>query len=289
METLSIEGKEFVKASIIAREFKYTPDYVGQLCRGGKVDAQLVGRTWYVSRESLLDHKDSRYNKKISLASRLQNSSKPSRKGAANFYERASVKSTINYDTDSSDLIPSPVRASDNNSTRLPVSLADAKSVSIKSKDDTCDFEAPERKRVVFKGDLVVTEMPEIEFEEAEEETEEVEEIPVLNHKNPQNRQISQSSPLKSVVAAKVSSAKQLTNNKAKNASFDNTIKISDTDEQTSQTIKISYLLTSTVLAIFFVAVLFSVESTLYVTDQVVISEYYFNTDNLIAALYGSK
>ena len=56
-----IEGKEFVKASKLAKDFGYTSDYIGQLCRGGKVDAQLIGRSWYVELSSLHSHKDNRY------------------------------------------------------------------------------------------------------------------------------------------------------------------------------------------------------------------------------------
>lgn len=61
METISVNGETFVKASILARELGYTSDYVGQLCRGGKVKAELVGRSWYVEPDSLKLHKKSRY------------------------------------------------------------------------------------------------------------------------------------------------------------------------------------------------------------------------------------
>lgn len=63
METLAIEGKNFVKASKLARDYGYTSDYIGQLCRAGKVEAQLVGRSWYVEVSSLENHKASRYKK----------------------------------------------------------------------------------------------------------------------------------------------------------------------------------------------------------------------------------
>ena len=42
MKELAIDGKKYVKASAIAKDLGYTSDYVGQLCRGGKIDAQLV-------------------------------------------------------------------------------------------------------------------------------------------------------------------------------------------------------------------------------------------------------
>lgn len=57
MEVLILDGKSYVKASKAAKELGYATDYVGQLCRGGKVDAHLIGRTWYVNKEDLGTHK----------------------------------------------------------------------------------------------------------------------------------------------------------------------------------------------------------------------------------------
>ena len=61
MEVITFDGKEYVKASVLAARFRYTADYLGQLCRGKKVDARLVGRAWYINVESLNTHKDTRY------------------------------------------------------------------------------------------------------------------------------------------------------------------------------------------------------------------------------------
>lgn len=60
MDTVVIDGVTYTKAGVLAKEFHYTTDYIGQLCRGEKVDAQLVGRSWYVSRESLEEHASKR-------------------------------------------------------------------------------------------------------------------------------------------------------------------------------------------------------------------------------------
>jgi hypothetical protein len=57
METLVLDGKSYVKASKAAKELGYATDYVGQLCRSGKVDAHLIGRTWYVNPNVLSEHK----------------------------------------------------------------------------------------------------------------------------------------------------------------------------------------------------------------------------------------
>lgn len=58
MEVLELNGKRYSKASTAAREVGYAVDYVGQLCRAGKIDAQLVGRSWYVPLDELRRHKD---------------------------------------------------------------------------------------------------------------------------------------------------------------------------------------------------------------------------------------
>lgn len=57
MEVLVLDGKSYVKASKAAKELGYATDYVGQLCRSGKVDSHLIGRTWYVNQEELGTHK----------------------------------------------------------------------------------------------------------------------------------------------------------------------------------------------------------------------------------------
>lgn len=67
MDTVSVKGINYEKASLLAKEFKYTSDYLGQLCRARKVDCQLIGRTWYINRDSLVSHRTSRYSKNNTL------------------------------------------------------------------------------------------------------------------------------------------------------------------------------------------------------------------------------
>lgn len=57
METLDIDGVRFVRASVAAKQFGYTADYVGQLARAGKISAKQVGRVWYVEDGELNKHK----------------------------------------------------------------------------------------------------------------------------------------------------------------------------------------------------------------------------------------
>lgn len=56
-ESLEFDGKRYISSKRAASLVGYTKDYVGQLCRGGKVEARLVGRSWYVSEESIRKHK----------------------------------------------------------------------------------------------------------------------------------------------------------------------------------------------------------------------------------------
>ncbi len=72
MDTILLEGATYTKASILAKRFRYTPDYIGQLCRSGKVVCHMVGRTWYVTESSLLEHRDGRY-KEIRLDEKTSN------------------------------------------------------------------------------------------------------------------------------------------------------------------------------------------------------------------------
>lgn len=114
MKTLVLEGKEFVKAQEAAKEYGYTSDYIGQLCRSGKIDAQLVGRTWYVTLESLYKHKKSRYRSsqkktkekvKEEIAARQTTESQQT---SPSFYSRLKNNVSISYSQDVDELIPTP-------------------------------------------------------------------------------------------------------------------------------------------------------------------------------------
>ncbi len=61
METLEHNGAIFTKATVLAKRLNYTTDYIGQLCRAGKVEAKLVGRAWFVREDTLTSHKADRY------------------------------------------------------------------------------------------------------------------------------------------------------------------------------------------------------------------------------------
>ena len=100
MEVLTVNGKNYVKASAAARDLGYTADYVGQLCRSGKVDAILVGRSWYVCKDSIKGHKSTRYRS-------TQTKSKESiQKVLVQHQSPAKITSTLAYDTDDASTLP---------------------------------------------------------------------------------------------------------------------------------------------------------------------------------------
>lgn len=109
MNTISIGGKKYVKATDIARELGYTRDYVGQLCRGKKVDSHLVGRSWYVSENSIREYRQTRYKTNTKIIHRTaskNNGNKIHYYDDKQFYTQTSQNRGLNYFTDKHDLIP---------------------------------------------------------------------------------------------------------------------------------------------------------------------------------------
>lgn len=57
MDEILIEDKKYISSKRAAKITGYAKDYVGQLCREGRVPARLVGRSWYVLESALQDHR----------------------------------------------------------------------------------------------------------------------------------------------------------------------------------------------------------------------------------------
>lgn len=57
MDEITLDGKTYISSKRAAAITGYAKDYVGQLCREGRVEARLVGRSWYVYEPSLASHK----------------------------------------------------------------------------------------------------------------------------------------------------------------------------------------------------------------------------------------
>lgn len=106
METVILDGKEFVKASKAAKDLGYTADHVGQLCRNGKVTARLVGRAWYVLKDDLQNHK---VEKKRILRAKAREQAKKSieehRKSVLAARSNGPTRA-IRYEPDDRELIP---------------------------------------------------------------------------------------------------------------------------------------------------------------------------------------
>lgn len=117
MEVIAIDGQQFVKASVAARQAGYTADYVGQLARSGAVPARLIGRTWYVDVETLRTH---RVLKKRSARLKAREQVK---KALAERKALAAVPSepqkVSRYEEDQSDLMPEVVRRDDRVAVRV--------------------------------------------------------------------------------------------------------------------------------------------------------------------------
>lgn len=174
MEVVSIDGVEYEKASKVAKRFKYTADYVGQLCRGKKVDAKLVGRTWYVNPLSLTTHKSGKYPKSEVAEKTLKIKSDNEisridvqpvlRKTAVNIISNSDAKShfakridwkPVKYEEDKSDLLPNLNNLEDSG-TRLKVEIAGSEKLRIKDVEKPINMVAEALPTVSLKGSLKV-------------------------------------------------------------------------------------------------------------------------------------
>lgn len=126
MDTVIIDNVTYTKVAVLAKKFRYTTDYIGQLCRLGKIKAKLVGRAWYANYESLeklakkrldnirkdeivLNKKDEfpRTNQRIRIRAPL---SKQTRKMLPNLLDsqkNIQPNSVVRYEADVVDLLPS--------------------------------------------------------------------------------------------------------------------------------------------------------------------------------------
>jgi len=166
METISVDGEKYVKASSIAKELGYTADYVGQLARAKKINAALIGRTWYVKEASIRSHKTNRYRSSITKSKQgikrvlsEDDSSESDSKNAYSFsYLKNSYHPTVKYETDEEDLIPILTevgsRSLPGKSKVLDVELGDAEKVKVKSTEKAYTIETLERPKLTFNGHI---------------------------------------------------------------------------------------------------------------------------------------
>jgi hypothetical protein len=168
MDVLNVGEKKYIKASVIARALGYTADYVGQLCRAGKVDAKLVGRSWYVLEDSIQTHKQDRY--RSSQVKSLQHVEKhikqtneePEEEAKSHFYTRTRGMRQLSYTTDDAELMP-PLRKQPIKRHVMGIGLADATSIKIDADREGLVFETPAVPKIKFKGTLTVSDFKEDE------------------------------------------------------------------------------------------------------------------------------
>ena len=180
MDQVELDGKTYVKAAVVAKDFKYTTDYVGQLCRAKKVDAKLVGRAWFVNPDSIVKHRDGKYSKdeptkvsiktnedtptiiKVELNSDTGSKVKPSRKVVEPTLKNKTFKTIfqevpqrehsdhrklkVAYQADEEVLYPNINKKRTPKHRSLTVEHADGKKVKIKRDKNS-------RKRTLFKAD----------------------------------------------------------------------------------------------------------------------------------------
>lgn len=179
METLDIDGVTYQRVSSAARENGYTADYVGQLCRGGKINAKLVGRTWYVEKEAIGGHKRSKVRSnatktKQSLIAELKvhtesNKSTPVPMHplySAPAYRTRLMAAEVRYETDNNSLIPR-VRDAEGAQHQIPVQ----KSVDIISEEETpVEVAEPQKEEIKWNGTIVVAPVESDEEEQVQVE-----------------------------------------------------------------------------------------------------------------------
>lgn len=113
MKNLKVDGVEYIKASEVAKQYGYTSDYIGQLCRSEKIEARLIGRSWYVDPSSLVQHKKDRYRSNQKKTSQIVKSdlqdlkkSAPQASPQPHFYNHVGYVKEPVYQHDETDLIP---------------------------------------------------------------------------------------------------------------------------------------------------------------------------------------
>jgi hypothetical protein len=107
MEVLTLNGRTYVKASKAARDLGYTSDYVGQLCRGGTVDAHLVGRTWYVNPDTLGAHRvEKKRNARVKAREHAKKTIEETRTLSVGKSTKTYKNIDIRYEKDTKNLIP---------------------------------------------------------------------------------------------------------------------------------------------------------------------------------------
>lgn len=265
MDVLNVGEKSYIKASVIARDLGYTADYVGQLCRAGKVDAKLVGRSWYVAKESINEHKSNRYRsthaktiasindeKQKSVAIKQQ---LPVSTTNRPFHLQNAFKPAPKYATDATELIPLPINTPDDDSVTVSTLLeSDEKNPVFIHKIDSS-----KKKDFVGRG---------VENENANTKNT-FKNIPISSKKKLRNSAVI--APLTTV---------------STNSATGTGTEVSKTQPRYPAIYQKMALATVFVFAIFISVLLLGTESIIFVSGQTMIATYDFDPSILTAATY---
>jgi len=99
MENLVIEGKNYIPSKRAAELMGYTQDYIGQLCRGGKISAERISGVWYVS-EDEFSEMPSKVKKKGGLADGSLNPSMVGKTNKTNTKKKSKKRSDVKKNKD---------------------------------------------------------------------------------------------------------------------------------------------------------------------------------------------
>ncbi|MFM2374245.1 MAG: hypothetical protein RLZZ234_240 [Candidatus Parcubacteria bacterium] len=183
MEYLDLGGKRYIKVSSAARETGYTSDYIGQLCRAKKIDAKLVGRTWYVVRDEITAHKRTRgrstYEKtrqavKAAIVDSAGETAIPIHRGSTSAYRARLTAPAVKYHADETALIPEVatvvppsrhmhVRTSTPRESVVELNNTHTEHLTVDEEGNLVQFNKTAPREVVWNGTIVVSSLEEQE------------------------------------------------------------------------------------------------------------------------------
>lgn len=306
MDVLKVGEKSYVKASVIARELGYTADYVGQLCRSGKVDAKLFGRSWYVDKDSIQGHKVTRYRSTQALTTKAikaaqSDDEEDSIKIAINsrFYAHSSLKPSPRYVPDDAELIPA-VDKDLKKKGNVQIHLAEAEAVKVSSVSPLYNFETPKLAPIQFKGALEVTDAESAEnllngepgrLLHAKEvdalKTEKMANNQVISTKiaKPSEqflKKINASAPVSEPVVAH----RTLEVVSGENQQTEPTVTAIEKPIQNREIASLLPVLVSTFASLAIVVLLVGLETHIAVTAETIVTSYEFTVEDLLASTY---
>lgn len=174
MDSVVFDGVTYVKASVAAKSFRYTSDYIGQLCRAKKVDARLVGRTWFVNLDSIKEHKQNKIKTSAEEKIKVPNTAngirvshmvvhpvvnnktvRVMREVAANHIQARTLK--VSYLLDEEALLPNLTKKHVRPAKTIRIELVNAKKAKISdSQKNTISIHAVELPDVALSEDLKI-------------------------------------------------------------------------------------------------------------------------------------